>query len=525
MHNEPMPAPEIAPADRANADYARVSEDDRGAAEGVESQHEENGQFGEEIGRPLTATYQDNSLSAFTGKSRPEFERLLADVALDLLAAVIVWHADRLTRDVGEALKIIELFRKHNVRLYSVQKGGEYLLNRASGRAEFIADINAAARESGHKGERVTLARKRQARTGAYGGGIRPFGWGAPTGRVRSKCINPKAPLDEREYVDVPVLDMGKHRKDEAKEIRRWARELLATNGNIEQLLASIRQRGVPTVSQSSHRTIRYRGKPVVHGGWRSATVRTILTSPRVSGHSVHQGEIIAWDAWPAILPEETRQAIITILSDPARRTSPGGTPKWLVSVSQHALCGRCTEGGQMEVCHDSKGPIYRCKICGRGNQVATLVDEYVTAVALERLSRPDLAELITPRRPDIDVSALREEMADLQKQKTEASLAYARRTIDLAMLETVKAETDRQISTIRSQLADAVSHSPLATFLDAGSVEAAAALWETRSIGERREIVNLLMRVVFLKGLRQGFDPDTLPITPRSAGEDISPA
>jgi len=103
--------------------------------------------------------------------------------------------------------------------------------------------------------------------------------------------------------------------------------------------------------------------------------------------------------------------------------------------------------------------------------------------------------------------------------------LAYARRTIDLAMLETIKAETDRQISTIRGLLAEAASDSPLAPFLDADTVEAAAALWEAKSIGQRREIVRLLMSVVLLKGDSHGFDPESLLITPRRDAEDVSPA
>ncbi|MFK0155408.1 recombinase family protein [Streptomyces sp. NPDC090493] len=514
------PSQQVAPDDRQNVDYGRVSDDERETGEGVESQHADNSDFAEEIGRPLDASYQDNSISAFSGRERPQFERLLADIARGWIASVIIWHADRLTRDVGEALRIIKLFRAHGVRLYSVQKGGEYLLNRAAGRAEFIADINSAQRESGHKGERVSLARKRQARKGEHGGGIRRFGWGAPTGRVRSKCVNPKAPLDERVYVDVPVLDMTKHREDEVEEIRRWARELFATKGNMAQLLAGINRRGVLTVSQADGRTLKSRGKEVEHGGWNQKTVRGILTSPRVSGHAVYKGEIIKRDAWPAILPEDVRQALIVLLDDPARVTTPGNTPKWLISKSAHALCGQCNLGGMVTVRHNSKGPVYRCNKCSKGNQLAPLVDEYVAAVACERLSRPDLVQLIAPPRPEVDITALRGEIVDLETQKTEASLSFARKAIDLSMLETVKAETDLQISKIRAQLADAVSDSPLSDFLDADTFEAAAAVWETKGIGERREIVRLLMDVVVLKGDPYKLDPDTLIITPRNGAK-----
>lgn len=516
MHTTGMASPITKPpAEGANVDYARVSDDDRGAAEGVESQHADNEEFGEEIGRPLAGTYQDNSLSAFTGRERPEFQRLLADVAAGLISAVIVWHADRLTRDVREGLDIVDLFRKQGVRLYSVQKGGEYLLGRASGRAEFINDINAAQKESGHKGERVALARKRQARMGAHGGGIRRFGWGAPTGRVRSKCVNPKAPLDEREYVDVPVLDMTQHREAEAEEIRSWAEELLGTKGNMAQLLAGIRERGVKTVSEADGRTLKRSGREVEHGGWDNKTIRRILTSPRVSGHVIHRGQIIKWNAWPAIIPEETRQALITLLEDPARVTTPGNTPKWL--VSKYATCGYCVtgvvtaRGGSR-----SKGTTYRCNDCHKGNQLAALVDEYVASVAVERLSRDDLADLIKPPKPDVDVAGLRAEIAELTRGKTEAARSYARRKISLAVLETVEADSDKQITEIRSRIAEATSNSPLADFLDADTVEAALEVWQSKSIGRRREIVRLLMGITLDKGAPYHLDPATVRITPK---------
>lgn len=520
-----VPPTDIAPTERITADYARVSDDDRGGGEGVESQHRDSEEFADEIGRPLAATYQDNSISAFTGRERPEYQRLLADVARGRIGAVVIWHADRLARTVREGLDIVDLFREHDVRLYSVQKGGEYLLKRAGGRAEFIADINAAEKESGHKGERVVLARKRQARTGAFGGGVRSFGWGAPTGRVRSKCVNPKAPLDERVYVDVPVLDMGKHRKDEADEIRTWAEELLATR-NMAQLLAGIRKRGVKTVTETDGRKLRRHGRAAKHGGWNAVTVWRVLTSPRVSGHATYRGQIIKWNAWPEIVPEETRQALIALRNDPSRVNTPGNTPKWLISKSADVKCGPCETAGRLTVHYKQKGPVYRCGGCGKGNQLALLVDEYVSSVAVERLSRDDLAELIKPPRPEVDLVGLRAEITELQRRKREAGLSFARGGIDLETLETVKADTDQQISRLRGVIAEATAASPLADFLETGSVEAAAAVWEALSIGRRREIVRLLMDVTVFKGRPHELDPDTILITPkrRQRPRSISP-
>src|SRR5579875_1911347 len=205
---------------RLDVDYTRISADKTGAAAGVESQHEENAEFADERGVTLARTYTDNDLSAFSGVERPEYERLLADIAAGLIASVTIWHANRLHRNSDEVGRFIKLARAHQVRLYSTSKGEAYNLEKASGRKQLRDDTSEAEYESEHRGERVALARKRQARNGDYGGGVRPYGWGVDTGRVRSVCVNPKAPAMERKYEDRPVLDMSRHNEEEAAEIR-----------------------------------------------------------------------------------------------------------------------------------------------------------------------------------------------------------------------------------------------------------------------------------------------------------------
>src|SRR5690606_37427943 len=157
-------------------------------------------------------------------------------------------------------------------------------------RADFLRDTMAAQEESEHRGERVALARKRQARTGTYGGGVRPYGWGSPTGRVRLVPVNRKAPAALREYRDAPVLDMTKHNEAEAEEIRRWARDLLS-GVSMRQLLRDLKERSVPTQREADGRIIRRDDKPTNHSGWQARSIRQILTSPRVSGHAEYRGE------------------------------------------------------------------------------------------------------------------------------------------------------------------------------------------------------------------------------------------
>ena len=161
---------------KIDVDYNRISADKSGAAAGVESQHGENEDFSDENGRSLASTYTDNDTSAFSGVERPGYQRLLSDIAAGKIGSVTVWHANRLHRNTDEVNAFIRLARAHGVRLYSTSKGEAYNLEKASGRKQLRDDTSEAEYESEHRGERVALARKRQARNGDYGGGVRPYG-------------------------------------------------------------------------------------------------------------------------------------------------------------------------------------------------------------------------------------------------------------------------------------------------------------------------------------------------------------
>ena len=65
-----------------------------------------------------------------------------------------------------------------------------------------------------------------------------------------------------------------------------------------------------------------------------------------VVGHAVYRGEIVRRNAYEPILHEDLRQALITLFGDPARKTSPGNTPKWLGSLIYR--CRKCQDGTTM---------------------------------------------------------------------------------------------------------------------------------------------------------------------------------
>ena len=349
--------------DRIHVGYERISEDRDGTADGVTSQRQEVDDDAEDRDMPITRHYADNDTSAFNeNRRRVDYEAMMAAVDRGEIASITAWHANRLHRRSEEVTEFIKRCRRQRVRVFTAMYG-EYNLEKAAGRKALRDHTSDAEYESEHRGERVALARKRQARRGEYGGGVRPYGWGVPTGRVRSVCVNRKAPPPERIYEDRPVLDMTRHNRNEAHEIRRWAHDLLS-GVSMAQVLADLAARQVPTVSATDGRALKRDGRPVDHQGWNSQTIRQILTSPRVSGHVVYRGEIIKRNVYEPIIPEDTRQALIELFADPKRKTSPGNTPRWLGSLIYE--CGKCGDGTTMSVRRNTQGtPVYRCRKAG----------------------------------------------------------------------------------------------------------------------------------------------------------------
>ncbi len=86
------------------------------------SRHDDHLEMAGELGITLTRT--DNDLSAYSGVERPEYERLVADIAAGQVRTLIFWHANRFLRNTDECNSFIRLARKHSLRVFSYTKGG-----------------------------------------------------------------------------------------------------------------------------------------------------------------------------------------------------------------------------------------------------------------------------------------------------------------------------------------------------------------------------------------------------------------
>jgi len=494
-------APNTTVTELLGVDYARISDDDTGLRAGVDDQAAQNLDLAERRGITLVGRFCDNSKSASRNLiKRSDFQALLDRIKQGDVRYVIGWHPDRLLRDNGEGVAFVKLCEQHKVTVVTVT-AGDFDLSTAWGAKSFYDAVNMAAYESKHRGERVKAARARQAERGDYGGGVRPYGWGLVTDKIKRVQVAQRDPetgdvlRDDRgkvirEYVDKPYIDMTQHNPAEAAEIRRMAQQIL--NGvSIAHMIKDLKARNVRTVTG---------------GAWGNRQIRSILTSPRVSGHAVYHGEIVQHDAWEPILSEDQRQALITILSDPARKTSPGNQPKWLGSLIYQ--CGYCGEN-PMSVRKTSDGlPVYRCRVHLHGSRDAVALDQYVTDVLLHVLKR-DAADLVE-QPVGVDVAALTSERERLRGKLRELTDMFMDELITREQLTHQTAKATQRIDSITAELSAEASTSPIADFVDVDDVRA---VWDAKSIGEQREILKIVLKVTVKRGSVRQIDEEHVEI------------
>jgi site-specific DNA recombinase len=144
-------------------------------------------------------------------------------------------------------------------------------------------------------------------------------------------------------------------------------------------------------------------------------------------------------------------------------------------------------------------------------------VDEWVTAVVLERLSDPRVLAGLG-RDAVVDDALLRQldELAVLRARRDEAADSYAAGEISAAVLARVEAALTPQIATAERRVRPAVPVPDVVQDL-AGHVDVGVR-WEGLPLLSKRLVISSLVEVAILpakQGCRQ-FDPGTVRVTPR---------
>jgi site-specific DNA recombinase len=320
--------------------YCRISNDKTGAGLGVERQAADCRELAMRLRLGEPEVLSDNDISAYSGKRRPGYERLLEGLAEARWSVLLIWHVDRLCRNLRDLEDIVDLVNGRVV-VHTV-KGGEIDLETPEGRLQARMLGTLARYESEHRADRVRRAMQQNADDGLDHGGGRKYGWN----------------------IDGSLVP------DEAAIIRELTRRVIGGE-SCRSLAADLRARGVPSA----------RGAP-----WSATAVRLIVMRGRNAGLREHKGKVIAAATWPAIVDQESWEAAKALLTDPSRRVNPGNAPAKLLSgLMTCAVCGlpvRSGGGGR------EGAPAYRCTGNGCVKRKAELVDQVVETYVLALLER-----------------------------------------------------------------------------------------------------------------------------------------
>lgn len=465
--------------------YVRISQDRAGAGLGVDRQREDCEALAKSKGWEVLEVYIDNDVSAFSGKKRPSYRRMLDDLEAGTATVVIAWHTDRLHRSPLELEEYINLSERRGVSTHTCQ-AGVIDLSTPSGRmtARILGAV--ARQESEHKGERVARARLQAAHAGKWGGGIRPFGWGMPTGETR-KQTDPETGED----FEVPVLDMNQIVPDEAAHILE-ATEALLRGESLRDRVKHLNGKGVTTTQ----------GNP-----WKPSELREMLMRARNAGIAIYKGGEIGPGTWETIVPEETWRAVVALLTDPSRRSSPGNTPKWLGSLLYRCGNPGCQCPGPMKVSQSgNKGhrPAYRCQL-GQVTRRADVLDDHVRDVVLDRLSWPDAVDLLLPVADNMDIALLQAQGVAIRQRLADLSALFGGGEIDAVQLAEGSKVAKAQLTTTLGKLAAAAVRDPL---VDLIGVADPWAVWAGMSLDRQRGILRAVVTVTVRPG-RRGRMPD----------------
>lgn len=463
--------------------YTRISQDRTGAGLGIDRQREDCQALADRNGWQVVETYVDNDLSAYSGKPRPGYRRMLNDLDQGVATIVIAWHTDRLHRSNKELEGYIDLSQRRGVNTHTVQ-GGIVDLSTSSGRmmARMLGAV--ATHESEHKAERVARARMQKAKAGEWGGGIRPFGWGVRTGETTTKVDR-----ESGEEIEVPVLDMNKAVPEEAAAIE-FGHDTILSGGSLNSWVKWLADKGLTTT----------RGNPI---GTQEA--RDYLLRARNAGIAIYKGEEIGKGAWAKLVPEEKHRAVVAILKDPSRRTTPGSQPRWLGSLIYR--CGRpgCTAFAYVTQSGGRRYPSYRCQTAHGGGRHAAKLDDYVQDIVIERLSRDDAHDLLLPGPEDIDVAGLQVESEQIRQRMRDLGGLFGTGQIDMVAFTEGTDSARAQLEGVTRQLARAAIKDPLVELVGAPDVRKA---WKAMELPKQRAILRELVDVTLMPP-RPGRMPD----------------
>lgn len=453
---------------RAAAIYTRISSDQEGTGLGVARQEQDCRALAERLGWPVAGIYCDNDISAYSGKKRPAYRRLLADVAAGRVDGVLIYHPDRLTRRPVELEEFVDTFTRAKARVKFV--AGDADITTGDGLLVLRIMAAVAANESASKSRRIIRKHQELAEKGMpnMSGSYRPFGY-----------------ADDRVTV-IPA---------EAEAIKSMVARFLAGE-SWRSLTVWVNEQGIKTSSG---------------GEFTTTTLRNMLLSARIAGLRAHGGVVVAPGRWEPIITPEQRQKMLDLVE--SRKRTGRRTPRRYL-LTGLVRCSRC--GTRMFSAARAQGRRYVCLSgpdhggCGRMLVQAEPVEQLVTDGVLLRLSSPAMLEALAGRAADdVQAAELAAQISTDQARLAEFATMLATGEMSRAEWRTVRDVVDQRLRQAQRRLAE-LTHADALSGLDLASPQLAELFAGLELERQHAIIATVLDHVEILPGRRgiQHVDP-----------------
>jgi DNA invertase Pin-like site-specific DNA recombinase len=460
---------------KAAAIYVRISEDQEGTGLGVARQEADCRKLAERLAWPVAATYTDNDVSAYSGRVRPSYRRLLDDLDAGRVDALIIWHADRLHRSPRELEDFIDLVERTGAPIQTVT-AGERDLTTPTGRMHARIEGAVARNESEHKSTRIRRKHLELAENGQVsGGGRRPFGYESDRRTIRD---------------------------DEAVLIREAVARILA-GASLRSIVADWRAREVRTVTGAD---------------WSGTTVKRLLTSARIAGQRSHRGVTVADAEWPGIITPDQLARVRAVLNDPKRNRVAGVDARSYL-LAGLVYCGRCGARMTTTVLHyrDRKTPRYTCHVdrggCNRCGIAAAPLEAIIIEAVGQVLNTTAMKRALAKQARS--AGAARNPVGDLESidaRRAELAALWAQREVTMVEWRAAREALDAEQRRVE---AETVEHVEAARFLPADEF---AKVWADPDLAfdQRRQVLGAVIDRITIAPTTKGgnkFDPDRVDI------------
>lgn len=447
--------------------YLRISRDrgkernKAGAGLGVQRQHFDICEKCTEA--PIEFWYVDNDISAFSGKPRPDYLSMLADIESGVVAAratIWCWHTDRLHRNNTELDFFARLIydpknHKRDIQVHSVMSG-TLDLRTAAGRLMARQLGAVAAYHSEHMSEQIIAKFDDKARRGDPIAGKRMFGFEIG-GRVLVK--------------------------DEAEAILAAARMILARK-SLASATKMVNDRGLTT--------------PWKHNKFTPSDLKRILLRPNIAGLGERPKGTFYVGTWEAIVNREDWNGMRAILTDPSRLSPGAGTRTVSCLGTKNYLCGVCGET------MFSKSGQYKCRTSLPGRDKGGVVhvarnvvqlDALVEELILVKLESANIGDQLVREsvEPDVDIKELRERRTELENQITAYRGLVGKPGWGVVEISDAVSTLTTEMNVIDQRLVATVDTSLASQIAAADSVRQA---WGEATIEDRRDVLNQLVSI-----------------------------